>query len=347
MGTDGSLLGLCLAVGFDGTRPGPAERAALVRIGPGAVVVFRRNLDSPGRFAEFRADLDGLPTPPVIVALDQEGGRVSRLEPWIGATPSAAMLARSGDAATRRFGAATGLALRTLGFNADFAPVVDLSPLDANNGIGDRSFGTDPDQVARIAGAFLEGLQGTRVAGCLKHFPGLGRTMVDSHLERPRVDASLEDLERTDLIPYRALGGVAAMVMVGHACYPCLEPDGDRPASLSGRVISGILRQRMGFRGLVVSDDLEMGAVTGFEDDACNALGAGCDLLLYCRDLARAERAKRSIELAANSHPAFARRVAEAASRVTATARRFPLARPDLIAWERARTRIADESFDA
>jgi len=240
-------------------------------------------------------------------------------------------LGRAGVERTAAFGAATAVALRGLGLNLDFAPVVDLSPPDAPNGIGDRAFGTDPAEVARLAGAFLDALQAGGVAGCLKHFPGLGSTVVDSHAVLPAVRRPRERLEAEDLVPFRALGGRAASVMVGHGHYPAFDPGPARPATCSAPIADGLLRGRLGYTGLVVSDDMEMGAIRDRDPDgraAVDAVAAGCDLLLYGSDLGRALTARDALLREAETDPRFERRLAAAAARVGRCATTWPAAEP-------------------
>lgn len=329
-----------LLVGFEGISLGAGTRAALEELRPAGVVIFSRNLDAPETLLSLWDDLAAVPGTGSLRAVDQEGGRVSRLAAWIGPTPDAACLARSGADSVRTFGAATGRILAALGFGLDFAPVVDLCPPERENGIGARSFGCEPGEVVRDAGAFLEGLQGASVAGCLKHFPGLGDTFVDSHDVLPRIEESREELERTHLVPFARLGARAAAVMVGHGSYPALDPRPSRAATTSHAIATGLLRETLGFGGLVVSDDLEMGAVAGLDgagEVAVDALDAGCDLLLYCRDLARALRARDALARRAEDDARFARRLEEAAERVRRFSRTWPTPRPCLTRWEEAR----------
>jgi len=336
-------VGRVLMVGLPGPGLGSDERRALAELAPAGVILFRRNLETPGDLLHLLADVHDVVPAPALLALDQEGGRVSRLEPWIGPTPPAAALARGGGSAAFRFGRAIGNGLRALGFNLDFAPVVDLCPPEAPNGIGDRSYGTAATVVAQIAGSFLDGLQRAGVAGCLKHFPGLGDTDVDSHEILPRVTRDLRRLEEEDLLPFRLLGERAAAVMVGHGHYAALDPQPGLPATLSPTIVQGLLRERLAFRGVVVSDDLEMGAVAPLDFDgraAVAAVAAGCDLILYCSDLDRARRAHRALVDAAESDPAFDARLDEAARTVTSAAARWPAPRPDLEAWKEARQHI-------
>jgi beta-N-acetylhexosaminidase len=339
------LAGGVLMVGLPDPSLDPATGERLRALRPGGVVLFARNLDTPGQTAELLTDLRQLAPEPLLLALDQEGGRVSRLEPWIGPTPDAVALARAGDETTRRFGAATGRALRTLGFNVDFAPVVDLCPPETANGIGNRSFGTDPGGVTRLAGLFLDALQETGVAGCLKHFPGLGDTSVDSHVALPTVGRTLERLQGEDLLPYRVLSSRAACVMVGHGHYPALDPEEERPATCSANAVEGLLRGGLGYNGLVVSDDLEMGAVTARDQDgaaAVEALRAGCDLLLYCTDLDRAEAAARAIAGAAEADSTVAARLSQAAATVRRSAEAWTAAPPQPGSWDLARADFAE-----
>jgi beta-N-acetylhexosaminidase len=336
--------GRVLMVGLPGPTLDPTAAARLRHLGPGGVILFGRNLESAAQTETLLEEVRQLLAYPLLLALDQEGGRVSRLQPWVGATPAAAALARAGENAAFRFGSATAAALRALGFNLDFAPVVDLCAVDATNGIGDRSFGTDPERVTVLAGAFLDGLQDGGVAGCLKHFPGLGPTGVDSHERLPTATHSREQLDGSDLVPYRRLASRAATVMVGHGHYPALDPEADLPATLSFPVVTGLLRRDIGYRGLVVSDDLEMGAVAPLDADghaAVRAVAAGCDLVLYCGGLDRAERAKAALARTARDDAGFERRLVQACRAVAAAATQRPVSYAGRGAWEAARRELA------
>lgn len=335
----------CLMVGFDGLDLTPDLREALTALDPGGIILFRRNLDTPERLIVLLQEIRGLLPGPRLVALDQEGGRVSRLEPWIGPTPAAARLACAGEESIRSVARATAAALASLGFNFDLAPVVDLSDDLQGDAIGDRAFGSDPSTVTQLAGAFLDGLQRAGVAGCLKHFPGLGGTTVDSHGDRPTVLRSRSELEERDLVPYAALGSRAAAVLVGHAAYPALDGVPDRPASLSPEIVGGLLRGRLGFGGLVATDDLEMGALRGWTEDsaeACAAVDAGCDLLLCCRDLGRALRSKEKLIARGARDSTFAARLADSAARIARVALRWPGRAGDRAAWDSARDDLGE-----
>ena len=337
------LAGRVLMVGLPGPELDSATVERLKRLRPGGAILFARNLESPGQAGRLLATVRDLLPPPTLLALDQEGGRVSRLEPWIGKTPSAAALARAGEPAVRRFALATGYLLRALGFNLDFAPVVDLCDEHATNGIGDRAYGTDAQTVTRMAETFLSALQETGVAGCLKHFPGLGPTNVDSHVSLPTSLRTRDELERADLVPYARLAARAACVMVGHGHFPGLDATADLPATLSHKIVHELLRTRLAYDGLVVTDDLEMGAVASLDRDGAAALQtieAGCDLLLYCHRLELAETAADALATRAQSDSIFAARLSTAAQKVEATAQRWNRRNTDSTEWPQALNRM-------
>jgi beta-N-acetylhexosaminidase len=311
--------GRVLMVGLTGPELSSGEKRSLEQVRPGGVILFRRNLDSRERLARVMLDLDGVLVDSPWIAVDQEGGRVSRLEPWIGPTPSASVLGSAGPDEAHRFGRETGRELARFGFNLDFAPVVDLCPPDRPNGIGDRSWGTDPEAVAELTGRFLDGLHTAGVAGCLKHFPGLGDTVVDSHVEMPVCRRDKDALLRVDMLPYRELGRSAPVVMV------CPVPG--RPASLSPPIITGLLRELVRYTGMVTADDMEMGAVAHLDTDgaaAVQAIRAGTDLLPYCADLDRALAARDALVRETERDRAFAGRLEQAAKTVRSTAERWP-----------------------
>jgi beta-N-acetylhexosaminidase len=337
--------GRVLMVGIPSPRLEESTSVVLQRLRPGGVILFGRNLDRPQDLADLVAALRSVLPSPHFLGIDQEGGRVSRLRPWIGPTPSAADVAARGEAAVRALAVATARALRALGFNLDFAPVVDLGDPEATGVIGDRSFGSDPESVARLAGAFLDSLQRAGVAGCLKHFPGIREIDVDPHVGLPVFRCSVESLADCDLLPYRRLGSRAAAVMVGHGSYLDLDDVPGRPATLSPPIVRGWLRERLGYNGLVVTDDLEMGAIAPLDPDgraAVEAVTAGCDLVLYCKDLDRAGRAHEALLRAADADAAFAERLLAAAGTVAATAARRPARAVDLTAFAIARAGFAD-----
>lgn len=320
------LASRCLMVGLPGPVLDPETADKLESLDPAGVVLFSRNLVEPGPTRELLARCAAILDRASLLAVDQEGGRVSRLERWIGPTPSARHLASAGQETVRAFGRETGRALRSIGFNLDFAPVVDLSPPSAANGIADRAFDTTPDAVGRLAREFLEGLQGEGVAGCLKHFPGLGDSSVDSHHELPTVGRDRPTLDANDLVPFRQLLELAPCVMVGHGHYPAFD-DAPLPATCSRSIVSDLLRRELAFGGVIVSDDMEMGAISERDAEgaaAVEAVAAGCDLLLYCSDLDRARTAAEALGHAADGDPALRDRLERSADRVERLARAWP-----------------------
>jgi beta-N-acetylhexosaminidase len=236
--------------------------------------------------------------PDVLVMVDHEGGLVHRLPPPFTRFPPPATVGHSGDP---RMAAAVARAmareLRAAGFDSGLAPVLDCLLDPASTVIGDRAFGTAPDAVAACGVAFVEAMRSEGLLPVAKHFPGHGRASVDSHLALPDVDATMDDLERGDLVPFRAaLGAGCPAVMVAHVRYRALDPT--LPASLSAEVIGGLLRRRLGFSGLVLSDDLEMAAVAGTwgpADAARLFLAAGGDLALVCRSAAARDEAVATV----------------------------------------------------
>jgi beta-N-acetylhexosaminidase len=284
--------GAALAVGFDGTRI-PDDVVALAGSGGlGGVVLFARNCPDLETVLGLTAAARRLDRDTLVLG-DHEGGRVHRLPAPFTRFPAAATIGRVADPAlAARVARAMARELRAAGFDSGLTPVVDCLTEPRCSVIGDRAFGTDPAIVAACGVAFVEGLLAGGIIPVAKHFPGHGRTPLDSHVELPVVDAPLEALEAVELMPFRrALAAGCPAVMVGHVRYPALDPE--RPASLSASVIEDLLRRRLGFAGLVMTDDLDMAAVAGAAgrgDVALQAIEAGADLALVCRSArARAE----------------------------------------------------------
>jgi len=268
-------------VGLAGPSLDPSERAILERLPPRAVILFKRNIETERQLADLCGEIRSLSGEPVLF-LDQEGGRVDRLREIAGPFPSFHEAARAG--LSRRAGELAADACARFGFRVDLAPVVDRRVPGAGEAVlGDRAAAEDPDRVIVVAREFLEGLHSRGVAGCLKHFPGLGRARRDTHLSLP-VLALDEGGEEKDLAPFRTLGGLAGAVMVSHAA----SPQDSRPASLSREVATHLLRDAVGFEGVTLSDDLEMGALAefgGLPERSAAAMLAGCDLLFVCSRL--------------------------------------------------------------
>jgi beta-N-acetylhexosaminidase len=270
--------------------PGPeldAETAAIFRrIQPGAFILFGRNIQTPTQLRKLIDDLRGLCDVEPIITIDQEGGRVSRLKLIGNEPPNANQLRDHGDIESiRRHGDITGRLLRMFGFNLDLCPVLDISFDDeADNSLRGRCYGNNPAQVIQNAGAFNDALQATGVMTCGKHFPGYSRCPSDAHHELPTVGISRPDLDANELAVFRAFASRIDSMMIGHAFYPSLE-DGNTPSSLSSKVIADLLRGELGFRGLIMTDDLDMGAILnhyGLEETIRLAITAGNDIAMIC-----------------------------------------------------------------
>ncbi len=281
-----------MLVGFDGYAASPEIKQLIRQWGVGGVVLFARNVDAPEQVADLvrelqeearRADYDL----PLLIGVDQEGGRVARLrEPWT-KWPTFRELGRTGSAELAcGMGRELAGELLACGIGLDFAPVVDVDTNPRNPIINDRSLGTDVGLVGRLAVAFIEGMQNAGVAACAKHFPGHGDTDLDSHLALPVVEVERERLDEVELPPFRgAIDAGVAAVMTAHVVFPCF--DEERPASLASVILEDLLRDELGFAGVVVSDDLEMKAISERWDDgetAVEAARAGCDVLAVCKN---------------------------------------------------------------
>lgn len=273
-----------------GSLPGttiPAELKSLAReFSLGGVTIFSRNIEAPEQVAELSHDLQGLTTElPLWVAVDQEGGRVARLKAPFTVWPPMATLGRCGDPAlARRFAAALAAELKAVGVTLDYAPVLDIHTNPQNPIIGDRALGETAETVARLGVAVIGGLQENGVAACGKHFPGHGDTAVDSHLELPLVEHPPDRIRRVEAVPFReAIRAGVAFIMTAHILVPSL--DEERPATLSPRVVQAILRDELGFGGVILSDDLEMKAIAAtyaVPDAGVQSIVAGCDGVLIC-----------------------------------------------------------------
>ncbi|HEY8375106.1 MAG TPA: beta-N-acetylhexosaminidase [Nannocystis sp.] len=319
--------GQLLFVGFEGTTV-PPDLARLLGQGRiGGVILFARNIEGPAQLRELCRALHAAAPPdvPLLLAIDQEGGRVQRLKaPWTEWPPMRALGRRDEPETTAAVARALARELSDLGIGLDFAPVVDVDTNPNNPVIGDRSFGSDPERVARHATAFITAMQAAGVATCAKHFPGHGDTRADSHLELPRLPHDLDRLREVELVPFAAAAeaGVAS-VMAAHVLFEAL--DRRRPATLSPPVLH-LLREEIGFDGVVFSDDLEMKAVADHftpEQRVHWSLEAGCDALLVCKMADLRDEALRLLERLPDS------RVERALERVVAMKQRFAPAHRD------------------
>ncbi|HEX2677909.1 MAG TPA: beta-N-acetylhexosaminidase [Polyangiales bacterium] len=311
--------GQLLVVGFPAGDP-PSDLMELSGRGElGGFILFRRNLGTPAEVARLTSLLhESSPADfPPFVGVDQEGGRVARLGSPVLRLPPMRVLGDLDDVAlTERCAVLLGRQLRILGFNLDFAPVLDVDTNPANPVIGDRSFGREPARVIAHARAFARGLASAHVIACGKHFPGHGDTLEDSHLALPRVQHALERLRAVELVPFAALAQELPTLMTAHVVFDAIDPA--LPATLSRAAIDGLLRQQLGYTGLVWSDDLEMKAISeryGIGDAAVRAIEAGCDAVLVCAEPKHALEAHAALCERAARDAAFAARVRASAEK--------------------------------
>jgi beta-N-acetylhexosaminidase len=303
------------SVGFAGKTPSE-ELRDLLRRGVGGVILFARNVGSPEEVLELNRAIKREAGRPLLLSVDQEGGRVARLRRGFSELPAMRTLGATGSSRlARELGGLAARELRAVGFDLTYAPVLDVDTNPQNPVIGDRSFGSSAELVSELGAAFVTGLQQAGVAACAKHFPGHGDTEQDSHLELPRLRHELDRLERVELPPFRAAAdaGVAA-IMTAHVIFEAV--DAAEPATMSRAVVDGILRGSLGYTGLVISDDLEMRAIAdhyAIEDAVLRGLRAGVDHFLICHSASRAQRAIDAVLRAVESRE-LDRAVIEAAA---------------------------------
>jgi beta-N-acetylhexosaminidase len=273
--------------GCAGPKLSAEEKTFFIEAQPWGFILFARNLQSPDQVKKLTADLRNCVAHNPHIFIDEEGGRVSRLRTlggWIGPPVAKFLSCNSSIGATmvaiRANYRAIGARLAELGISADCAPVLDVPVDGADPIIGDRAFAFEPDLAGQLAGACLDGLHDVGIAGVIKHIPGHGRADVDSHLSLPVVQASHKELSKTDFVPFQALRS-ANMAMTAHVVYADIDPD--HPATTSRAVIQEIIRDEIGFDGLLMSDDLDMKALAGSLQERGEAsMAAGCDMLLHC-----------------------------------------------------------------
>lgn len=291
----------------------------LKRIQPGGVILFARNIVTAQQTYKLLKDCQAQVSLPLFRCVDLEGGKVDRLRNVLGPAPSAAEVFASGDRKLfRKHGHVIGENCRAVGFNVDFAPAIDLAFEASRSVMESRLVSADPRKTVLYAREFLGGLKSAGVLGCGKHFPGLGEGNLDSHHDLPVIGKSWKKLWAEDLAPYRALRRDLPFVMVSHAAYPAITAE-NVPASLSKKWITDVLQKKIGYRGLIASDDLEMGGVltaAPIEQAAVQHIRAGGDLCLVCHKEEFVTRAFEELTLTAERDRRFAARVEESSRKV-------------------------------
>jgi beta-N-acetylhexosaminidase len=313
--------GRLLFVGLPGTRLDKHLREVLREVRPGGVILFGRNVESAEQTALLTTQIHDALEGRALIGVDQEGGLVDRFRHVCEPMPSAKAVRLAGRTElARKFGELSARVLRQLGFNINFAPVLDLKGGNEENGLRARTFGASPEEVSRLAGAYLDGLQAHGVIGCGKHFPGLGGSSVDSHRRLPVITHTWEEILQSDLVPFMDLmfhrpGERLYSVMVSHAAFPdvseflqawfrrtadlpALDQIHQLPATLSGNVVMKLLRLALKFKGLIITDDMEMGAVVqtlSVAEASLRAVEAGSDMILICESPAHFVAARDAI----------------------------------------------------
>ena len=318
-------VGQLLIFGFDGIEIDSRLRTTLATLQPAGGILFARNIENPTQTWKLLRDCQASVSVPMFLCVDLEGGTVDRLKTVIAPAPSLKeVFSTSQPKLFRMHGQILGLEARALGFNTDFAPVLDLGFEASRTVLGSRTASEDPEDTITFAREFLIGLKSAHVLGCGKHFPGLGEANLDTHHELPAIAKPWKPMWKQDLLPYRELHARLPFVMVAHAAYP--EATGGKnkeerrlPASLSKYWMKDVLRRKIGYRGLVLADDLEMGGVLAagaIEQVAVETLRAGADMFLVCHNQELVWRAYEAVLREAERDRKFAERVSEAARRV-------------------------------
>ena len=293
----GDSLGQLIITGVPGKELERATARLFRKVQPGGFILFGRNIESAAQLRKLIDDLRDLSEVEPVITIDQEGGRVSRLRLIGNEPPNAQQLRDRGDMELiRRHGDITGRLLRLFGFNLDLCPVLDISfDDDADNSLRGRCYGKNVTQVVRNAGAFNAAMKEQGIASCGKHFPGYSAATSDAHYQLPRIDRTREQLDRNELAVFREFVDDVDSMMICHGWYPCFEPK-KTPATLSRRIITDLLRNELGFDGLIMTDDLDMGAIlTGYklENTIGLVIAAGNDLAMICHRIAEIENVHR------------------------------------------------------
>ena len=297
---DHSSAGQLILTGVPGKELDPETAAMFRRVQPGGFILFGRNIETPEQLRKLIDHLRDLSKVEPIITIDQEGGRVSRLRLIGNEPPNAQQLRHKDDLELiRRHGDITGRLLRLFGFNLNLCPVLDISFDDeADNSLRGRCYGREVNEVVRNADAFNTAMRKQGIASCGKHFPGYSAATIDAHHELPRIDRTRRELDRAELAVFRALIRKIDSMMICHGWYPIFESK-KIPASLSRRVVTDLLRKEMKFEGLIMTDDLDMGAIVNeysLEDTIRLTIEAGSDLAMICHRVSEIENALRILE---------------------------------------------------
>ena len=319
-----SALGQLFMAGIAGMTLDASTRKLIEKFGINNFIYFKRNIDSPGQVKRLSKDLcqackdNGLRPP--LIAIDQEGGSVARLPPPFSQFPDARVLAGSGEPekALMDYARICAAELRSIGVNYNLAPVLDVCETGRDYFMERRSLGGNAKNVARLGSLVIREMQAKGIAACAKHFPGLGAAVVDPHNQLPLVTKHEPEIRRDDLPPFReAIDIGVASIMTSHTIYQHLDPE--KPATMSEKILTGLLRKELGYEGVVITDDLEMGAIVKEGDlgnAALQAFAAGADLLLICQSHEKVIDALKKTAAGINKNPELAIRMQESLERV-------------------------------
>jgi beta-N-acetylhexosaminidase len=314
-----TLVGQLLIMGFDGTEMSPKLRTMMSTLQPGGIILFRRNIEAAQQTCDLVRECQRSINTPPFTCIDLEGGTVDRFRDLIAPAPSVQDVVATGNKKLfRRHGRLLGEESRAFGFNVDFAPVLDLRLEPSLNVLTSRTVSANPKDIVKYARELLRGLKEAGVLGCGKHFPGLGEANLDTHHELASIKKTWKKLWKEDIAPYRDLRKEMPFVMVAHATYPDVTKNGI-PASISKKWITDILRSKVGYKGLVICDDLEMGGVqkaVSVEEAALQTMMAGSDIYLVCHNEEFVWRSFERVLTTAEKDKKFAKYVENAAQRV-------------------------------
>ncbi|MHB8481339.1 MAG: beta-N-acetylhexosaminidase [Nitrospiria bacterium] len=340
-------VGQLLMVGFDGFTPSKEILTLIKKYKAGGVILFKRNIQSMPQLVKLTQELQKMSKKtPLFIGIDQEGGRVSRLSEEFTIFPPMAVVGRHNSVPLAyRMGEVTARELKAVGINLNFAPVLDVNSNKENPVIGDRAFGETPSMVSKLGLAVIMGHQDNGVIACGKHFPGHGDTSTDSHKTLPKVDHSLERLLDFELRPFQhAVANRLEALMTAHILFTQLDPE--KPASLSKKIVTSILREGMSYDGLVVSDDLEMQAISDHytvKEAAVKAVSAGSDIVLVCHRPDLQEQAFEGLFNACGKGTISEKRLEQSVNRILRLKEKYVLPR-DLPSLKQAREIVGQQS---
>jgi beta-N-acetylhexosaminidase len=324
-------IGQVFMVGMPGPRLDKGTDALIREDRIGGIVLFSRNIEDPLQLAALCHDLQAAASKgqssPLFLSVDQEGGRVARLKEPFTSFPGNAAIGMDEEPVKRAidFATVTSEEMKLVGLNMNLAPVVDVQRGEIEKHLAGRSFGEDPEAVAFLGRTVVKHLQQNGIMAVAKHFPGLGRANVDPHVHLPKINIDLEELEGINLPPFAAaIEERVSGIMTSHAVYPALDPE--QPATLSPKVLIEVLRKKMGFRGLTITDDLEMGAIAGdwsVAEGAVKSFQAGADILLICKDQGRVRESLDRMRQAVSKGTLSTERIARSLERIREAKARF------------------------